>query len=64
MTCQIEKKELVIRIPLTDPIPSKTGKSLVVASSHGIVQTECQIGGKAISVGVNAFIKNDAFVKA
>ncbi len=64
MTCKIEKGELIIRLPLyPEPVLSKTEKTFVVAGSHGIVQTECQINGKTVSVGCNAFIKNDAFVK-
>jgi len=42
MTAKIENGELVVRIPMEDPPkPSKSsGKTLVVATSHGNVETE------------------------
>ena len=57
LTAKIEGKELVIRLPLNPtPVPSATGKSMVVASSHGNKQTEARINGHPIVVGVNAYI--------
>lgn len=53
----IEKDTLVIRIPLQTPQPSTSGKTLVVASSHGNVTTEAKIDGKNVVIGVNAYIK-------
>jgi len=50
--------ELVIRIPLGKPTPSSSGKTLVVASSHGNQKTECELKGYGpITVGVNAYVK-------
>jgi len=58
MKVQIEGKELVIRIPLNEkPQESKTGKTLVVASSHGNKVTDAIVQGKQVIVGVNAYIK-------
>lgn len=58
MFVKLEGKELVIRIPINDPLPpSKTGKTLVVASSHGNKQTEVIVNGQAVVVGLNAYIK-------
>jgi hypothetical protein len=57
MTAKIEGNELVIRLPLnTTPVPSSTGKTLVVASSHGNQPTQATVNGQAVIVGVNAFI--------
>jgi hypothetical protein len=57
MTATIENKELVIRLPLNPaPVPSATGKTLVVASSHGNKQTEAKVNGQPVVVGVNAYI--------
>ena len=56
MKVTIENNELVIRLPLTDPRPSASGKTLVVASSHGNKMTDAQIDGKPVTVGVNAYI--------
>jgi hypothetical protein len=52
----IEKDTLVIRIPLQQPQPSRSGKTLVVASSRGNVETDAKVEGKPIIVGVNAYI--------
>ena len=50
-----DKLHIVIDIA-TNPAPSKSGKTLVVASSHGCVKTDVQINGKPVIVGVNAYI--------
>jgi hypothetical protein len=48
---------LVIKIPLNPtPVRSATGKTLVVASSHGNKQTELEVQGQPVFVGVNAYI--------
>jgi len=57
MKVTIEKGELVIRIPTQEPKPSSSGKTLVVASSHGNQQTTATVNGKTVYVGVNAYIK-------
>jgi len=47
----------VIRVPLNSkPVLSGSGKTLVVASSHGNKQTQLEIQGKPVHVGVNAYI--------
>ena len=57
MKATIENGELVIRLPLNKtPVPSGTGKSLVVASTHGNQKTDAVINGQPIIVGVNAYI--------
>lgn len=58
MKVTVENNELVIRIPLQKPTPSATGKTLIVASTHGDKTTEAEINGKPVTVGVNAWIKN------
>jgi hypothetical protein len=40
------------------PAPSASGKTLVVASSHGNQATSVVIDGKPLVVGVNCYIKN------
>ena len=40
MKAEIVGKNLVITVPLTDPTPSASGKTLVVASSHGNKETD------------------------
>ncbi len=48
---------LHIELPIDEqPKLSSTGKTLVVASTHGNVNTGIEIQGKALMVGVNGFI--------
>jgi hypothetical protein len=59
LTAAIEGEYLVIRVPMNaKPVPSSTGKTLVVASSHGNKQTEVEVQGKPVIVGVNAYIQH------
>ena len=61
MKVTIEKNELVIRIPMTKPTPSASGKTLSVASSHGNQKTDCELKGYgSITVGINAYVKPGA----
>ncbi|OAI47275.1 hypothetical protein AYO44_09850 [Planctomycetaceae bacterium SCGC AG-212-F19] len=57
MTARIEGNKLIVEIPL-NPAPEtrKTGKTLVVASSHGNKTTEAKVQGKNVVVGLNAYI--------
>jgi hypothetical protein len=53
----IENGELVIRLPLNKtPILSGSGKTLVIATSHGNQPTEAVVNGQPVIVGVNAYI--------
>jgi hypothetical protein len=57
MNAKIVGNKLVIELPLNlVPVASVTGKTLVVASSHGNKVTEAQVQGKNVVVGVNAYI--------
>jgi hypothetical protein len=54
-----DKKKLVIEIDanVTNPGPSASGKTLVVASSHGNKDTGLDIGnGRTLIVGLNAYV--------
>lgn len=57
MKATIEGKDLVIRIPLQQPTPSSSGKTLVVASTHGNQVSEAKVDGKPVTIGLNAYIK-------
>ena len=60
MTAKVEGKNLVISVPMNKkPEASASGKTLVVASSHGNQQTSLQIDGKTVVIGVNAYIYPD-----
>ncbi|HEV7928123.1 MAG TPA: hypothetical protein VGR14_22415 [Verrucomicrobiae bacterium] len=51
---------LVISVPLQTPTPSKSsGKTLVVATTHGNTKTELELPGhpgKKVIIGLNAYI--------
>ena len=57
MEAKIEDGKLIIKIDLQEPTPSASGKTLVVATTHGNVVTECVINGKPVVIGLNAYIK-------
>lgn len=53
ITAKIENGELPMN---PSPMPSASGKTLVVATSHGNQQTDAVVNGQRIVVGVNAYI--------
>jgi hypothetical protein len=54
----IENGELVIRLPLNrPPVPSSSGKTLVVASTRGNQRTDAVLDGQPVIVGVNAYVR-------
>lgn len=57
MDVKIENGKLIIVIDLQDPTPSASGKTLVVATTHGNVATDVVIDGKNVTIGLNAYIK-------
>lgn len=57
LTATIEDGILIIKVPMNPtPVRSSTGKTLVVASTHGNKQTEVEVDGKPVIIGVNAYI--------
>lgn len=58
MQVELKNNKLIITIDVNvKPIPSASGKTLVVASSHGNQRTAVMIDGKPVIVGVNAYIR-------
>jgi hypothetical protein len=57
MNAEIINGNLVLTLPLQKPTPSATGKTLVVATSHGNQKSEVTVNGKPVHIGVNAYIK-------
>jgi hypothetical protein len=59
MNARIEGNKLIVEVDL-NPVPqaSKTGKTLVVASSHGNKPTQAKVNGKSVVIGLNAYIPN------
>ena len=57
MKAEIKGNQLIITMDLQTPAPSASGKTLVVASSHGNQATTATVDGKPIIIGCNAYIK-------
>ncbi len=56
-TATIQNGKLVIELPLAStPRLSSTGKTFVVAGTGGFAKTDASVGGKPISISVNAII--------
>jgi hypothetical protein len=58
MKCEIKNNKLVIELDINEKT-SKTGKSLVIASTNGNLVTALQHKGKPVVIGVNAYIAVD-----
>ena len=54
---EIENNKLFIEIDLEQATPSSSGKTLVVASTHGNVVTTAEVDGKPVTIGLNAYIR-------
>lgn len=54
---EIKNNKLFIEIDLEKPTPSSSGKTLVVASTHGNTVTAAEVDGKPVTIGLNAYIK-------
>jgi hypothetical protein len=54
---EIKDNKLFIEIDLEKPTPSSSGKTLVVASTHGNTVTSAEVDGKPLTIGLNAYIK-------
>jgi hypothetical protein len=53
---KIEGSKLFIELDLEKPAESKSGKTIIIASTHGQKVTDIMIDGKPLVIGVNAFI--------
>jgi hypothetical protein len=56
MKANIVGTDLVITIPMNEPRPSSSGKTLVVATSGGNQTTTAVVNGKPVIIGLNAYI--------
>lgn len=58
MKASIKDKILTIEIELQEPTPSASGKTLVIASTHGnTTLSDLKVEGKPVVIGLNAYIK-------
>lgn len=59
MKAEIKNGKLIVEIDTQSPTPSATGKTLVIASSHGNQPTAAMVNGKPVIIGLNAYIRNN-----
>lgn len=57
ISVSIERDELVLRMPLHEPVPSKSGKTMVVAGTMGALPTGLCLAGAHVILNANAYIK-------
>jgi hypothetical protein len=57
MKAEVRGGKLFIEIDLQEPALSASGKTLVVATSHGNQQTLAMYDGQPIIIGLNAYIR-------
>jgi hypothetical protein len=57
MQAEIKDGKLIITIPIQEPTPSASGKTLVVASTHGNLTSTAMVQGKPVVIGLNAYIR-------
>jgi hypothetical protein len=57
MKAEIRDGKLFIEMDLQEPTPSSSGKTLVVATSHGNQTTTAMYEGQPIIIGLNAYIR-------
>jgi hypothetical protein len=56
MKAELKNNEITITLPISKQ-PSKTGKTLVIASTHGNIATSAVIDGQPVIVGCNCYIR-------
>lgn len=59
MGARIQGDYLVIKLPLEEPRPSSTGKTLLIASTRGVQRSKDRYEGKTVSFVANAFVDAD-----
>ncbi|MDH6504897.1 hypothetical protein [Polynucleobacter sphagniphilus] len=57
MKAEIRDGKLFIEMDLQEPTPSSSGKTLVMATSHGNQTTTAMYEGQPIIIGLNAYIR-------
>lgn len=57
LKADLKNGKLYIEIDTQEPEPSKTGKTLTIASTRGNQITPIMVNGQPLIIGVNAYIK-------
>lgn len=64
MKARIKKGMVGIELPLINPPrESKSGKTLIVASSWGPKRTALRVDGKPVVINVSAYVRPDGYVR-
>lgn len=63
ISVKIERKNIVIRLPLEQPRPSSSGKSTLIATSRGLITGEAKYKNKPVVIVASAFIFPDKKTK-
>ncbi len=57
MNAVLKDGKLIVTLDVNEtPVVSKSGKSRIVASTNGNVQTALQVDGQNVTIGLNAYI--------
>ena len=56
MKVEVKNGRIIISLKLRKPAPSKSGKTLLVASTRGVRRSGVKVTGRWVRVNANAFI--------
>lgn len=57
VTVDVKKGVMLIELPLiSPPVPSKSGKTLIIATTNGNKESDAVVNDQNIIVGCNAYI--------
>ncbi len=63
MRIEVNPTEVILTLPRIVPArPSGSGKSFLIATSKGIVETDAVVDGFKVQAGVNVFVENPNYV--
>jgi hypothetical protein len=57
LKAELKEGKLYIEIDIQEPVPSKTGKTMTIASTRGNAVTQIIVHGQPLIIGLNAYIK-------
>ena len=57
MSVTVEGGRLIINAPIFEPRPSATGKTMVIFSTHGNVDTGADYQGEPLIMGLNVYYR-------
>jgi hypothetical protein len=58
MSLKQMKNKLVITLKMCNPVPSRSGKTLLVATTRGVRKSAVEVDGRRVRFVANAFISN------